>query len=515
MIQMRISSAKKLASVLLRVLQSRKFFLVIVGLLVVQAAWTALIARYPMAFDENFHFGIIQIYSHQWTPFFSHDPASAAPYGDLVRNPSYLYHYLMSFPYRLIAAFIHGQTAQIIILRFINIGIFAAGLFVFRSLLLRLKLSAGIVHLSLLMLVLIPVVPFLASQINYDNLTFLVVAVATLLTLTCGQAIVKNGTLPATRFLSLLIVCFLGSLVKYPFLPVFFALFLYLIILITVRKKWRVVFPRLFSSFLALRLWLKISLVVALLISGGLFAERYGINIIQYKSVQPDCAKFASVSYCKQYGPWARNHAIATANQTALEKAPLDPHPAFFLPEWLYGMMHRLYFAINYNYINYYELPIPTITASVVGLFGVIFFLVFCRSLLKANPQLFLLIGVILIYVASLLYVNFTDYLHYRTMLAINGRYLILVFPLFFALIALGYKAFFHKISPGRATSYKLGFTVVILLLTLQGGGVLTYIVRSDTSWYWQNKAAVQASQTAKNIVTPFILGAGERKQSL
>jgi hypothetical protein len=57
-----------------RVLSSRRFFLVIIGIFVVEAAWFALTAQYPMAFDENYHFGIIQIYSHQWLPFITKVP---------------------------------------------------------------------------------------------------------------------------------------------------------------------------------------------------------------------------------------------------------------------------------------------------------------------------------------------------------------------------------------------------------------------------------------------------------
>ncbi|MGC1177032.1 MAG: hypothetical protein WA843_03080, partial [Candidatus Saccharimonadales bacterium] len=40
------------------------FFWGVVGLLVAQAAWIALSGRYPMAFDEDFHLGIIRLYAH-------------------------------------------------------------------------------------------------------------------------------------------------------------------------------------------------------------------------------------------------------------------------------------------------------------------------------------------------------------------------------------------------------------------------------------------------------------------
>src|ERR1700689_5557788 len=114
------------------ILGSKWFFWIILVVFILSAAWIALSAVYPQAFDENFHFGLIQTYSHYWLPFLSSQPPHANAYGAVARDPSYLYHYLMSFPYRLIALFIHGQTGQVIALRFINIGFFSAGLILFR-----------------------------------------------------------------------------------------------------------------------------------------------------------------------------------------------------------------------------------------------------------------------------------------------------------------------------------------------------------------------------------------------
>ena len=83
-------------------LGSRIFFAGILTVFVLQALWFALSALYPMAFDEEVHFGIINIYAHQWSPFLAGQPAGADSFGAIARDPSYLFHYLMSFPYRLL-----------------------------------------------------------------------------------------------------------------------------------------------------------------------------------------------------------------------------------------------------------------------------------------------------------------------------------------------------------------------------------------------------------------------------
>src|SRR5580692_8418743 len=84
---------------------SRRFFWGIVALLVLQAVWIACSGRYPMAFDEDFHLGIIRLYAHHLSPFWNGQPAGADAFGAVSRDPSYLYHYLMSFPYRLTSVF--------------------------------------------------------------------------------------------------------------------------------------------------------------------------------------------------------------------------------------------------------------------------------------------------------------------------------------------------------------------------------------------------------------------------
>lgn len=499
---------------IMRVLRSRKFFLIVVALLVLQAAWLALTARYPMAFDENFHFGIIKLYAHQWSPFFATAPPNSAAYGDLVRNPSYLYQYLMSFPYRFIALFIHNETAQIIILRFLNIGLFVAGLYAFRKVLLRLHVTPAITHISLLMLVLIPVVPFLAGQINYDNLLFLLIPIVTLLTLSCARSLVKTGHLPAKTFIALLVVCMLSSLVKYAFLPIFLALMAYLVALIIYRKLHKTVLKHSIHSFRSLTTTTKILLIVSLVVAGGLFLERYGVNIVKYHSLQPDCAKIETLDQCLQYGPWARNYTIKANNEAAGGMVPLDPAPKFFLASWVVGMVHRLYFAINYDYINYYGLPVPIALAAVLGTIGVILFIIFCHTLFRTNRQLLLIALITVVYTLSLLYVNYTDYLKFKTMLAINGRYLILVLPFMFAFLAMAYSTFISRMARKRADAYKVGLVVVTLLLTLQGGGVLTYIIRSDASWYWPNQTVKTVNTSVKRAVSPLIIGAQHRTRA-
>ena len=485
-------------------LRSSSFFYFVVLLLFIQASWFALTSQFPMAFDENYHFGIIQFYSHQLSPFMTSQPAGSEAYGDIVRYDSYMFHYLMSFPYRIISLFISDQVTQIILLRFINIAMFIAGLFAFRNLLHQINISKALTNFALFMLTLIPIVPFLAATINYDNLSFIVVPVFISLAIYCAQSM-KRKTLQASRLVFLVATGIFGSLVKFAFAPIFLITLLYLLVVWIRSHKKRAIFKSLRQSFVSKHIFVQFTLVFIAIISIGLFAERYGVNIVQYKRFQPSCENVRPISECIQYGPWGRDYA--TAQSVKQSPPPYDPDIALFLPVWIGNYMSRLYFAINYNYSNSPPLPLPYYTAYVVGIFGLLLCLIFWRTILKTHPATLLVVLIIAMYVASLYYVNFTAFLKLHTIVAANGRYLILVMPLIFALIGIAYQKLFSKIYKKQYNYSLTVIAAIVTLLTLNGGGALTHLVRMNSDAYWQNSSAPTVNATLKNIVTPFIIG--------
>ncbi|HVU68640.1 MAG TPA: hypothetical protein VHD63_16005, partial [Ktedonobacteraceae bacterium] len=217
---------KQLTDWLGAVLRSRFFTYGVLAFFVFEAAWIAASAVYPMAFDEDFHFGLIQFYSHHWTPFLATHQAGTSQFGAVSSDPSYLYHYLMSFPYRGLSWLVHGQTAQVVVLRFLNIALFAAGLALWYRLLRRVGSSRLLANTALALFVLIPIVPLLAAHINYDNLLFPLAAWVCLLVLKIdGQ--LRAGRIDIKTLGILVAACMLSCLVKYPFLPIALAVALF------------------------------------------------------------------------------------------------------------------------------------------------------------------------------------------------------------------------------------------------------------------------------------------------
>ena len=494
---------QKILTLFHRLLDSPKTFFVIVGLLIAQALWFALTVQYPMAFDENYHLGIIQIYAQQWLPFIQSNPPGSEAYGDITRYGSYMFHYLMSFPYRLISLFTENFYIQVIFLRFINIALFVGGLFAFRHVLRYMRISRKLTNFTLLLLVLIPVVPFLAATINYDNLILLIVPLFIWLVVKSDQDIHKSTLSARTLALLIALGCF-GSLVKYAFLPIFGISIVYLVILWLRAKKRQQILSAIIASLKHEKPWVQFILALLTVISVGLFIERYGVNIVQYQKYEPTCSAVRPISECVQYGPWGRDYRT---QQTVQEtNPPHNPAIPLFVPAWIDGLLYRLYFAINYDYSNKQPLPLPFFTAYIVGVIGLIAAFIYSRSIVRKNRYLLLLGIVIVTYGASLFYVNFSSYMDLRTMVAINGRYFLIIMPFIFIWLAHAYRHLFTSLFKRRATSLLSMLGIFVIIATLNGGGMITHLVRSEPSWFWQSGPEAMINATAQDIVQPVII---------
>lgn len=480
------------------ILSSQKFWWVVFGLFLLQAIWLACFAAYPMAFDERYHFGLIQLHAHQWMPFFTSQPPTGA-YGAVLRDPSYLYHWLMSFPYRFIQMFTHDLTIQVILLRLINVALFAGALVLFRRLLRRLGLSAAFTHVSLLAFVLIPTVPFLAATINYDNLIMVIVPWTILLTLDVIQRF-DEGHMPLARLCVLSCVLLLGCLIKYPFLPVAVVVVLFLF-----WRAWRLKLlrPKVWHSawhgIYTLAVWQRVLLVVLLVVSLGLFTERYGINVIKYHELTPKCGRVIGQELCQEYGPWERDYANAAAKPSGFR-----PSVIAYVPTWADGMWYRLFFAIGPE--PAYETRPPLFLVGLTGGFVAVILglgiLLKWRSMFAGHPERVLLLVTIFGYGVALFADNYVSYASTAQPVAINGRYWIPFLPLFFALGALAWRkvlvdAYIVKVSAAM---------LVVAVLLLQGGGTMSYIIRSNDSWFWPNTTIRRINGDVRSTVSPFII---------
>lgn len=492
--------SRRITVMIIRFLGSERCFFIIITCFILQALWLAATARYPMAFDENFHFGLIQLHADQWLPFFTHQPKNADVYGAIVRDPSYLYHFLMSIPYRLIRLITANTTEQIIILRLINIALFTYGFLLFRRLLLRLGGSRPLIHICLFLFSFLPIVPFLAAQINYDNLLFPLTAASLLLVFTWSDEI-RAQRLSFVRSTILISLLLLTCLVKYAFLPVLAAVLLIAAWqLWRARGSWQVLWRDLVHSFRAGPTIVTIATALLGLASIGLFTERYAINTWRYHTPIPDCAQVLSVTECSQYGPWQRDYTYAQQKPNTFKPNIFD-----YAAAWLHGMWERTLFAISDTYIVVEPLPVIGWTASIVGIIGGALFLRYGHYILKDHPHRQYILAILVVYMLSLFAYIYRAYSKTGVAVAVNGRYLVPFLPIVFFYVGLA----FSKLLRRRPT-FKVAAVLLVTLFFMQGGGALTFTVQSDPTWNWQTQPVVHANSTARKVLHPFI--AGSRK---
>lgn len=487
------------------VLASPVFFWSVLGFFILESLWIVFVAVYPMAFDEDFHFGLIKIYSQHWLPFISHQPPNANFYGPVGQNPSYLYHYLMSFPYRLIALVAHSQSLQVTYMRLINVALFAYSLWLFRKVMLRCKLTPAVTDFALLLFVLIPIVPMLAAEINYDNLTMVLVAWVCLLMLRIMDSLSRKR-FPLVEVGLLAVIALLGSIVKYAFLPVMAACVLTILVLAwsAFDKSFAAAWSAARQSLLALKKSTVLVLAIAIIASLGLFSQRYLVNLAAYKSPIPRCDKILTIDDCMSYGPFNRTYTLM---QT---KSPeFKPNIWSYIPQWFYGMWYRTFFAVNGNvsspswarYETIPPLPVPSITAVGLLLASVAVIIVYSKKLYRDTYLIFLALTIVL-YCAALIFDNYGAYNRAGQPIAVNGRYLLPILLPFFIIAG---RAWQSALS-GHSYRLKLALAGVITVLFIQGGGVLTYMINSNYAWYWPDHRTQTAGWYAHEIASKFVM---------
>lgn len=498
---------RTLSSGLVRIISSQYFFYAIIAYFVLNSLWFVFTSLYPMAFDEEFHLGIINIYTQSWSPFISHQPAGTEYLSGVTRDPSFLFHYVMSFPLRAVQLFTDSQFVQVIVLRLFNVAFLGSSLFIYRRLLLNARISKFTTHAALALFVLIPIVTFLGAQINYDNvmipLTGLALTYALKLTTDW-----RRGAWSIKNTLILIAIMLLASVVKYVFLPLAVGIALYLLwTLYRSLKSKRLVFHSFKGDAKKVSKKTYVIFGAILLILLTFFVQRYGVNTATYGTPLPSCDQMLSIDECRSYGPWNRNYNLA-------QQLPQDfsPNIVQFTAEWFFGLWMRCLFTIAglaNDYENYRPLPIIGTTVIVLAVSGFIALLTQCRRVFKGQTALQLFTVMSLLYAGILFMENFSQYKETGFFVAINGRYLLPLLPLIFVVYARSFSVLFSRLHAKFLPALIGGLVLAAFLL--QGGGASGWIVQSSPDWYWSNRFVESVNQTTRTIIKPFIIG--ERSQ--
>ena len=486
---------------------SRAGFVLILGIFTISSAWIALASLYPMAFDEEFHYGLIGIYAGSLLPFGITHTSDMAQYGSATADASYLFHYLLSFPYRVLDFFSLNNETIIVTLRFINIALVTLALVVFRRAFIEAGISRAVTHVALALVCSIPVFTLLAAHINYDNLLLLIIAWCVLLIVRLTNAVRAGKTLPLKESILLAVAVLIGMSVKYSFLPLALAMFIWLIWLVTVsyRRHKQTVTTQLISYKSE---WRSLPrrpryLLIGLAALSMFFASHYLTSMLTYGSPIPSCERVFSEAECTAYGPWNRNKNLEA--DKPLSFTPLS-FPAYMTREWFPGMTQRLAFAVA-GKTNGFEtrLPMPAlvityVTLSLIGLAALI-----VQTVRRRTPWIAAFTALLtVVYVGVLAFQLYGDYVDTAEPVAINGRYLLPLLPMVAVALIHAIRTLMRQIDSRIIATVT---AVVMLLVVTCGGGVLTYIIQAEPHWFWSGfgQSTHASMQTFfERIVLPY-----------
>lgn len=481
---------------------SKWFFAGVLAIFIAEVVYLALTSRFPMAYDETWHLAQIQFYAQHLNPIISHQAASTYKLGSMVQNPSFLYHYLMSFPYRLIRLFTRDVVTQVIALRLINVVMAAASLIIMRKLLRLINLSEVWSNLIVLAFALTPIVTVLSAQISYDNLLILLVSLCVYQTVLVAEEL-DSSTFKPTRWLALLSLCLLSSLVKYAFLPIFAAIVVLIICKMVFAGRRDSVGLKLGAkaNWLAANKYLKLLLISAVCLSGFLFARIYLVNLVKYHNPVPTCVEVLNSHACRQYYSYDIYYIADQQHQAGLTHA--TKNVARYSVYWwslnlvdIFGtvMPQQGFYSINQNFL---------LIVILVGFIALCSVAVNLKRVLQTSRYLPILIFVGFIYVLILFIKNYIDYVSVGEPLAVDGRYLLPVLIYFYALLGLGLQATFAKrttsdldklllrsflrfLRPSSllvGSSIKLGLALAVSFAFVYFGGFNQYISKIDSNY--------------------------------
>lgn len=411
-----------------KLIGSRATFIIFCAVFIFLAGRIAFTRIYPLPFDEAFHFGLIKLYTHHLNPFLATQPAGANAFGAVARNPSYLYHYLMSFPLRVIGLFAHSTIQQVIALRVIDIGFGVLSLVLLRKLARRLGASAALANLAVLAMAVTPVFYDVSGQINYDDL-MIPLAILSLLGALSVISAIKRGHVPSVKLGLLLALILLTSLVKYAFLPIMTGIFVYIASLLIIRSfrkdlQWNVPWKS----------WSVGLTVLAVLASSGLWLQRYGVNLVAYHTPAPQCSAVLNVSACSQYGAWYRNYML---QQTYAQHPVQGLEIVGFTKSWAHSMYDRAYSLVSGKPGAVVFTPISAVVifAKFIMAAAFLYGLVRWRKVKGSIPWAFF--GLIVFgYIAAIWAQNFIDFHRLGAFVGIQGRYMLLILPIIYATMA-------------------------------------------------------------------------------
>lgn len=317
--------------------------------------------------DGNRHIGAIYYYAQQPIengPFITDMTDSELWMGDLERFPSYLYYYLLGLIMKIPLALQASDFVNVMIIRLVGLVIGLLALLVFRKIVREITTNKLIGNLTVLGLAVTGSFAWLSPAENYDILALLFFFLFMLASL---RLFTRQD--PTQSYWMFVWFC-LGSITKYTYIP-FMGLFGLVAVGLYVRKSggvrraWLAAKEKLASRVRSLSKLAGAGLVILLIIAGGLFAERIGVNLVEYRSFSPDCEVVHSHEGCMNFGVYERNYNRQQLVQSKETTYTFDP--GYFTQLWLFKYYTSMYAYVGHIWIENFSLIMFSGLAIVVA----------------------------------------------------------------------------------------------------------------------------------------------------
>lgn len=486
----------------IKILGSNKLFIAVIGLFFIQGLIFAVVVTpsipepQPDGYtyrgggivpDGNRHIAAMYYYAERPLlagPFIDNMSDRDLWLGDLERFPSYLYQYLLSFPVRALTA--AGATDNMIVLtvRLIGLLIGLAALVVFRKIAVEIGSSRAVANVAMLSLALTGSFAWLSPAENYDVMALLLFFVFMLCSL-------RLFTRRDSRYLYGMFVAFcLLSITKYTYIP--FAGIMGLMVVwvfvrrvgwsklkMTVSRQWTETYGRLTK-------WQIAGLSILLLVSGGLFAERIGVNLIQYQSFSPACTSIHSHEACMNFSVYERNYNRSIlADSERAESFTFQPieYTGFWLDRYFNSMYAYLGHIWIYDFWRGFS--VIAIASTIVTL-TLVFIAKRRKIRLLTSSGQWVVLSIAMIMIVAQLVFNAMSHISFAgAHYAHQGRYLMAAAGLLYIILLIVLARSLQAFSPRRRTQVTLGLTAFGLAVLVLMSPLISYWLHAwSAEWY-------------------------------
>ncbi len=438
-----------------QVIASRYFLWFVFAYFVVQALFFAIFVKFDIPPDENYHYTYIKLFADNFPSPFLSNQGDNFILREAVRNPFFLYHYLLSLPY----FFIRGFADAYVFLRIVNIFIGLGSLALVIAIAKRMRLSPLVTNLGVFMTVCTLMFSFLFGSINYDTLYILLTLSSLVLLLRLIEKITLRDTLLLVN------VMLLGSMVKINFLPQI--LIVSLVLFLKYKGALRKSFSTMLSTF-STHKRLNILLLSAACLLSILFVHRYVYNVVKYQTYAPDCARIQTIDYCRKSALYARNERVFGVNRPAPTHDTLRS-----VSEWTALMQNRSFGV--FGDLRFLPNKAVGLWMDAFLILGVAFTLRFWQ---RRDKVITTVLIVCLFNIVILILENYRIYARSGILeLAIHGRYLFAFLPLLYLIAT-------HYIMKNTRKPFLRFSFIIITVLVFALASMPTFIKKADANWY-------------------------------